>query len=187
MIGEKVAIRYGRALFELAQSNDEAVLYGETLKQISSQIAENGELKEFLATPHVPQQAKKDVLDQVFPEMPGMMKNFLHLLVDKGRETIIEAISLAYQAVVDEKSKALEVSVISAKKLNSEEETALVKRLEESSGRSVRLLVEEDASLLGGMMVRIGNRWIDGSVKGRLRAMGQVLAESTQKQVEVEG
>ena len=187
MSGGKVAIRYARALFELAKPQNEIDSYGKILEQVASQIAENSELREFIITPHVPHQAKKEVLDQVFTGMPEMMKNFLHLLVDKGREGIIEEISVSYRSIVDEDSKALEVTVTSIKELSSEEEAALVRRLEESSGRSVRLILEKDPSLLGGLVIRIGNRLIDGSIKSRIQAMGRALATPTQKQAEVEG
>jgi len=187
MMGEKVAVRYARALYEIAAENNEVALYGDTMKAVAKQCEENEELKIFLVSAHVPVAAKKEVIDQVFSKVPEMVKNFLYLLVDKKREELIEAISASYQRVVDEETNALEVSVVSAQKLNAEERSALTRRLEEVSGCSVRLVTKEDQSLIGGLTVQIGNRWIDGSLKGRLQSFGQALLKRSQKQMEVEG
>ena len=71
--------------------------------------------------------------------------------------------------------------------LRTIESLALQKKFEEVSGRNIRVINQEDASILGGLLIRIGNRWIDGSVRGQLRTLGDRLMNSAQKQMEVEG
>ena len=187
MLGERVAGRYARALFEIAQKDQKIGPYGEALGEISRDIEGNSDLKEFLITPHVPVLAKKEVVAKIFSEAPLVVQNFLSLLMDKRRGDILPTIVHEYLKIADQESRVLEVSVISAKKLNSAEELALQKKLEEVSGRNIRVLNQEDASILGGLLIRIGNRWIDGSVRGQLRTLGARLMDSTQKQMEVEG
>lgn len=187
MTTDKVAARYSRALFEIAQEEGQISPYGAILHEVAAQIEGNEELREFLLSPHAPQKAKKEVLGEVFAGIPELLQNFLSLLVDKGREEIISQIAKVYQEIVDEESQAFEVSVTSAKKMKPEEESALIKKLEETSGRTIRLITQEDPSLIGGLTIHIGNRWIDGSIKGRLAALSQALAKPVQKQMEVEG
>ena len=187
MLGERVAGRYARALFEIAQKDQKVGPYGEVLGEISEAIEKNSDLKEFLITPHVPMLAKKEAVANIFGEAPVVVQNFLFLLIDKQRGDILPTIVHEYRKIADQESRILEVSVISAKKLNSAEELALQKKLEEVSGRNIRVINQEDASILGGLLIRIGNRWIDGSVRGQLRTLGDRLMNSAQKQMEVEG
>lgn len=187
MLGEKVAGRYAHALFEIARSEAQIEFFGSSLGEISKEIQKNAELREFVITPHVPAEAKKEVLSKIFGDAPVLVQNFLSLLMDKRRGDILPTIVQEYHKIADEASRVVEVSVISAKKLNSVEELALQKKLEEASGRSIRVVNQEDASILGGLLIRIGNRWIDGSVRGQLRSLGDRLMQSTQKQMEVEG
>lgn len=187
MTADKVAARYSRALFEIAREEGQISPYGVVLRDVAAQIEGNEDLREFLLSPHAPQKAKKEVLGQIFAEIPELVINFLSLLIDKGREKIIPQIAKVYQEIVDEESRAFEVSVTSAQKMKPEEESALIKKLEETSRRTIRLVTQEDPSLIGGLTIHIGNRWIDGSIKGRLAALSQTLAKPIQKQMEVEG
>lgn len=186
MSKERVAIRYSRALFEIAKDQDATTSYGEFLNAITKGIEENNELQEYLCSPHVPRNAKKEILNEVFSAAPEMLKNFLFLLIDKGREDLLKDIALGYQQITDEEASALEVAVVSAKPLKKEIQILLTQKLEEVSGKSIRLRLSEDPNLIGGMTLHIGNRWIDGSVKGQLESLKYSLMKPTQKQMEVE-
>lgn len=186
MIKEKVAVRYGRAIFEIAKEQDSIISYGECLTVIAKGIEGNSELEEYLSSPHVPRNAKKELLGEVFSGAPEMVKNFLFLLIDKGREMLLKDIAFTYQEIVDEEFSSLEVAVVSAKPLKEENQILLTQKLEEISGKSIRLRLSEDPSLIGGMILHVGNRWIDGSLKGQLESLKYSLMKPTQKQMEVE-
>lgn len=177
MMGEKVAIRYARALYEIAAENSQIKEYGLILNQVVKTVGQNNDLQQFLITPHIPIKAKKEILAQIFSDIPSVMLHFLYLLVDKKRESIMVAILKEYQKIVDEKTGALECFVTTATSLKSAEEEALKKRLEEISGRVVRMVKKEDSAILGGLLIQIGNRRVDGSVRGRLHSLAEALVK----------
>ena len=185
MLGEKVALKYAQALFEVGKDENAIELFRTWLKNLEMIFEENSELREFILTPHVPRQAKKEVFLEICTGAPVSIQNFLGLLVDKRRENLIPILSIAYQHIMDENAKAMEVAVTSAFRLGANEEQSLIARLQELTGKTVRLKTNIEPSLIGGLILQIGNRRIDGSVVGQLRSMGASLIKINPNQVEV--
>lgn len=185
MLGEKVALKYAQALFEIGKDENAIDLFGIWLKNLKTVFEENNELRDFIFTPHVPRQAKKEVFLELCTGAPVLIQNFLGLLVDKRRENLIPLLSIAYQQIIDENEKAMEVAVTSAFELAANEEQSLVARLQELTGKAIRLKTQIEPSLIGGLILQIGNRRIDGSVVGQLQSIGATLLKINPNQVEV--
>jgi len=107
----------------------------------------------------------------------GVVANFLKLLVDKGRINILEDILNAYQHLMDQALNKARVSVKTAYPLSDDLVAEVKKTLEGLTKKRVEMAIEEDPSLLGGIVVKIGDTVYDGSVKAQLNKIRELLGE----------
>mgnify|MGYP000929684966 FL=1 len=175
-----IAKRYARAFFEIAEEEKKLEQYYRELNLFSSVVEKNKDLKGFLANPIFEQEDKKKVLEQVISKLSlsPMTINFLKLLIDKKRIDALADIESCYRQQMDEVLKKLSATVKTAFPL-SEEMLAYVKSgLEKMTGKQVDVTVETDQSLLGGIMIGVGDTLYDGSIKSQLNNMRNLLGEA---------
>ena len=103
------------------------------------------------------------------------VKNFLSLLLDKNRIGAIEEISNHYGALTDEVSNIARAQVITARPLKAEAQQKLVNVLEDLTSKTIKAEISEDSSIIGGMIVKIGDLVLDGSVKAQLEGLKESL------------
>ena len=149
------------------------------LADVSQALFAQAELKDFLTNPQIQPEDKKQVLlrllkDQVSP----MMMNFLLLLVDKRRIVLLEAINDCYQELSNKAQGIIVADVTTAYELKAELRSRLSSKLESVTGKKVQLRTHQDQSIIGGVVVKIGDTRIDGSVIGRLQALKAELMAS---------
>ena len=170
MIGSDIAKRYARALFDIAQKEDKIeVIYGE-LKGFSSILKKSGDLAEFFANPVFDNSDKSAVIGDILDKigMSTTTSNFLMLLVDKRRVNILEQIEECYQRYMDDVLNKVRVGVKTAFPLSSELSARIRKQMEGLTGKNVEMVIDEDPSLLGGVVIGVGDTLYDGSVKAQL-------------------
>ena len=179
MISSNIAKRYARAFFEIAGEEKRYEDYYHELSRFSAVLQENKNLGEFLANPVFDQPDKKAVLKSVLEKIPvsPLTANFLNLLIDKRRIGILSAIEGCYRELMDSALKKARVSVSTAFPLTSELSIGLQKALEGLTGREVEMTVIEDPTLLGGIVVRVGDTLYDGSIKTQLNNIRNLLGE----------
>jgi F-type H+-transporting ATPase subunit delta len=179
LISSNIAKRYARAFFKTAQQvGRHEDCFGE-LGRFSTLLKENESLYQFLANPIFAQPDKKAVVETLL-EKAGislLTANFLKLLVDKRRIGILSDIEGCYLELMDEALKRARVTVKTASPLNGELSARLQKGLESLTGKQVEMTVLEDPSLLGGIVVRIGDTIYDGSIKTQLNNIRNLLGE----------
>ncbi|MCK4534154.1 MAG: ATP synthase F1 subunit delta [Syntrophobacterales bacterium] len=179
MIGSDIAKRYARALFDIAREEDRIEAIGGELDGFSSILKENGNLVEFFANPvfSCPDKAAVmgDILDKA--DMSATTSNFLKLLVDKGRTDILEQIEECYRKYMDDVLNKVRVSVKTAFPLSSELSVRIKKQMEGLTGKNVEMVVDEDPSLLGGVVIGVGDTLYDGSVRAQLNNMRELIRE----------
>ena len=179
MITSGIAKRYAQALFDIAEEEKKYEDYYKELKQFSTIIRENANLHDFFANPVFDRDEKKAVVEEVL-KMTGVSAttaNFLKLLVDKGRISHIQEIEEYYEGLMDAVLKKARVQVKTAFPLKSDAEADLKKKLEGITGKEVEMIVEEDPSLIGGIVVKIGDTLYDGSIKSQLNNIRELLRE----------
>ena len=179
MLNIQLARKYGTAIFEIANEDNKLEEYGRELADVSQALFAQAELKDFLTNPQIQPEDKKQVLlrllkDQVSP----MMMNFLLLLVDKRRIVLLEAINDCYQELSNKAQGIIVADVITAYELKAELRSRLSSKLESVTGKKVQLRTHQDQSIIGGVVVKIGDTRIDGSVIGRLQALKAELMAS---------
>jgi len=179
LINSNISKRYAKAFFEIAgEDNLYEKYYGE-LQAVTTIIDDNKDLKEFLSNPIFDQSDKKAVVGQILQkvEISRMTENFVNLLVDKRRIDLLSEIVGCYRDLMDSVLKKIQVEVKTAFPLKSELADQLQKGLEEMTGKTVDMSIFEDPSLLGGLVVRVGDTYYDGSVKTQLNNIRNLLGE----------
>ena len=179
MLSLQLAIKYSRAMFLLAQEEGKLVEYGQELQSLAEGLESAPELKAFLESPMIPRQAKQEAAEKIFAgELSPMVMNFLRLLLDKQRVSIFGEIVRQYENFANEAQGILVADVTTARDLSDSLGERLMAKLGEVTGKKIKLRKHLDEKLLGGAVVRMGDRLIDGSLKSRMKALeAQLLAD----------
>ena len=174
-----VTRRYAQAFFDVA---GEAKRYEDCYRELelfTSVMKENHNLHELLINPVFDKDDKLKVMDMVLRrlDLSLLTANFIRLLVSKRRISGIVDIVEDYRKLMDEAIGIARVQVKTAFALTVELTSDLQRRIESLTGKIVEMQIEEDRSLLGGVVVRIGDKLYDGSVKVQLNNMMRLLGE----------
>ncbi len=175
-----ISKRYARAFFEIASQEKQLERYYKELKQFASIIDGDKALRDFLANPVFEQGAKKEVVEKIIGKMKlsGMTVNFLKLLVDKKRIELLSDIESCYRQLMDEALKKVIVNLRTAFDLSRDMQNYISSRLEKVTGRQVEMTVEKDPTLLGGIVIGVGDTLYDGSIRNQLNNMRNLLGEA---------
>ena len=169
---------YAEALFEAARERDELEEVLSDLQEFVTALRETEELRLFFYGGQVPERQKRRALDGLTEGMKTSTTNFLKVLVDNGREEILEDVLRLYEEIVKEHLGRIEVEVTTAVELSGESERRLRERLGNLlEGREVILETNVDQDLIGGAVFRFGGRMMDGSIRGRLESLREGMLE----------
>jgi len=173
------ARRYAKALFELAQQEKHLAPIREGLAQIDQMIRTQTELRDLCQNPRYHQEEKKRILASLGDRIgsPPLLKRFLDLLVQKNRLPQLPEITKVFEILVDEAQGVEHIQVRVARPLSKDQQSQLKRKLETVTRRDVDLIVDEEPSLIGGMVVYAGSRVYDGSVKGQLQRLRRELVK----------
>jgi F-type H+-transporting ATPase subunit delta len=136
------------------------------------------ELDALLTNPETESSVKADVLDRVLGEADELTRNFLRLLVEKGRAAEIREVVEEFEALVASQEGVLDVELTTASQLSDEEFGRIVGRIEQASGRRVQATRSVDPDLIGGLVLQAGSMRLDASVRGRLERLRTELASA---------
>jgi F-type H+-transporting ATPase subunit delta len=172
-----VESRYAEALSQLASENGLLAAYGSELGLIAELYKSQPDLRAFLANPAVRPELKKDLVSKVFGgKIDGRLVNFLYLLIDNRRLGLLDRIFSEYRRLADRLGNVLHIEIVSAGPLtDAQAESIKSIYAKEYGAASVEAGLKTDPSLLGGVLVRIGDKVIDGTVKGRLRELAETV------------
>lgn len=179
MIVSEIAKRYAGALFDIAKEEDRLRDVFEELQDFLPLLNEHGDLKEFFANPAVDRGDKKEVMEKVLAKVniSVVTGNFLRLLVDKNRIDILDQIIACYQNYLDDVLNIMRIGVKAALPLSDTLLRRIQGTLKSITEKNVELQVEDDPSLLGGIIVKVGDRIYDGSVKAQLNSIRELIGE----------
>ena len=177
MLNIQLATKYSRAIFELAQEENKLDEYAKDLEKVQADAFSLPEAVKFFQNPLIPHQAKKDLLIKAFKdEVSAEVMNFLLILVDKSRIGIFNEIYEIFNGLKNQAQGILVADVVTAFALTKTQENQLLKKLATVTGKKIQIRKHEDKSILGGLIVTIGDKRIDGSAAGRLRSLQSTLA-----------
>jgi F-type H+-transporting ATPase subunit delta len=167
---------YARALYEAALEHDRIEPVAADLAALARAIEESDELAGFLANPQVEPATKADVLAEVAEGADNLVRNFVRLVAAKGRADELPRIQEEFQALVDAAAGRMAVDLTTAIELPDDEATAIVRKIEQASGRTVEASRKVDPNLIGGIVLQAGSLRVDASVRGRLERLRRELA-----------
>lgn len=172
-----VARRYAKALLIIGKKDGQAETYREELNTFAGLIAKERELEQAITNPLYNVSDRKKVLQAIIDrvEISKVMKSFMLLLFDKGRISFLSAINEFYQKLADELKGVARASLVSATELPSESIEKIRTTLSKKIGKDIILEVEHDPNLIGGIVSRIGDLVLDGSIKTQLLNMRESL------------
>lgn len=169
--------RYARALFELALGSKAIAAVEASLATLTEAMAESADLKTLMSSPLVGRGAAGAAVAGVADGLgvDGLTKNFLGVLAANRRLALLPAVIRDFAALNAARKGEVTADVTAAHKLSAAQQKTLATKLKAGIGRDVALNVTVDPSILGGLMVRVGSRLIDSSLKTRLENLGQAL------------
>lgn len=179
MLNKSIARRYAEAFFAIAQENNKIDAFQEELSLVVRTIADNPDLKTFMLHLLVPPAEKKSIASKLFTgKISDITMNFINLVIDKRRTAYFEAILQEYIVMADESRNILKAELVSAKPVTNDDVAEIEKAFSSVTGKTVKLNLTVDPSLIGGVKVRVGDRVIDASVKKKLQLMETSLKQA---------
>ncbi len=171
-----IARRYAQALQEEAEQNHQIEPVDADMELIRATMEGSRDLVLLFESPVISREKKERVLRQLFePRLQPLTLRFLLLLVEKQRENLFPAVVQAYRDLRDRQMGLVEARARTAMPLGPAEAQKLTRALEQMTGQRVRLQVEEDPSILGGLVVRLGDTVYDGSVRHQLENLREQM------------
>lgn len=172
-----LAQRYASALFDLARERDALDAVAADLDRLEAMLAESRELERLFSSPVVSRaEQRRAVL--ALAERAGMgelVRNTLGVLADHRRLPALRAIARAFRARLAEQRGEVTAEVVSAAPLAADDLATLESAVARFAGRKVRLETSVDPTLLAGLVVRVGSRMVDASLRRRLQQLEQVM------------
>ena len=178
-----VAERYARALYEIARGihrDDQIEL---ELEHLSKALKSDAGLERFFDNPYLKTDEKRKLLQKLYQERREefyeTLLDFFTVLFEKNRFGLIHEIALSFKRIADEAKGQGIAEVRSAAPLGAQQEAQIVKRLEEIAGYKITVKKHVDPSLIGGIVVQIKNKIIDGSVKFQIDSLKKELIHAS--------
>jgi len=165
-----IARRYAKALLLIGKEDGKAEKYREELELIAGLIGNEPELAQTLTNPLYDTAGRKNVLKAVIKKLKlsKVTSSFLLLLFDKGRIGFVRNINEFYHKLADELKGVARASLVSATELSSETIEKIRTALSKKTGKKIVLEVEQDPGLIGGIVTRMGDLVLDGSIKTQM-------------------
>lgn len=166
--------RYGQAIFELAQEQDETGLWGQDLDLVAAAFRE-ADFNALLKHAGVPAGDKRQAVDAVLPDVRPMVRNMVNLLVARGLADAIPEACREYAELLDRQQGRQRVEITTAVALEPPEVERIAAFVAQLIGREVVVTPRVDEAILGGLVVQIGDRLLDGSARARLSELRERL------------
>ena len=161
-----IARNYAEALFAAGDK------FGPVLDAVAGAVQADEHIAAVLESPRVSKAAKTQILERALKgEAPPEFVRFLQAVVRRGRQGLLAEIAQEYQVLLDEKLNRVHAGVTLAEEPDARTQEQVVERLTKALGREVRAYFRSDPRILGGVVVRVGDRIFDGSVRRRLTAL----------------
>lgn len=167
-----IAKNYAETLLELARRAGDLRAWGEMIDAVAHAMESDRRLRVFLESPRVSAQRKNEILKSAYgDQLPRNFVRFLQALVNHRRQLLIPAIAREYNDLVDQVEGRVHASVIVAREADDNDRALVTKQLSRTLGKDVVPHFHVNPGILGGVIVRVGDTVLDGSVRRRLAAL----------------
>jgi len=170
------ARRFARALLDVAEKQNASAQLDAELSEFARALEQSEELRRALAHPGLPNEKKAAIVDGVCRTGSDLLRGFLKILVDHQAADLAPLVTAAFHEALNLRRGIASAEAYSAVPLGEGEKKALEAGLKKTAGREVELVTHLDPALLGGVLVRMGGRTYDGSVRSHLLGLRNALA-----------
>ena len=167
----RAAIRYAKAILETAVSSGKANKVNEDMKSIIAAVNSSADIKDFLASPIITSEVKMNVLSEVFGSVQADTKSLFRLLQENKRFQILEAIATQFNAQFDEMNGVEVAKVTTAFPITADLEAKILAKATAISTKKITIQNTVDPSIIGGFILRIGDKQYNASVLNRLQEL----------------
>jgi F-type H+-transporting ATPase subunit delta len=174
---KSASLQYANALADVALAQGAADTALKQLGDFAAAFGVSDELRNFLASPGVPREAKRGVIEKIAARIGAgkIIRNFLFVVADHQRTHILPEIVASFQDVIRQRQGIAEAEISSAVELSAAQKKRFAQTLERLTGKKIETKYSLDPALLGGAVVRVGDTIYDGSVRSRLNEMRRRL------------
>lgn len=177
-----LAVTYAQSLLELAWDSRVAVDVGNELQAIGDILRDQPIFGEYLSDPGIGQTERAEAIDKIFRgRVSELVLSFLGVLNAHGRSRLLAQIVGAYDQLLDERLGNVEVDVTTAHALSSDQVEQVRQRISDALRKNAIIHQYIDDSIIGGLVIRVGDQIIDASVKQQLRSIRQQLLTATSR------
>jgi F-type H+-transporting ATPase subunit delta len=174
-----VARNYAEALLALGAKADNREGFGAMIRDVANAMEQDVTLRRFLESPRVSAADKNGVLGKAFADrVPRLFLKFLYTLVNNRRQMLIPAIAAEYSTLLDEAEGRVHASVTVASAMAESDVSAMASKLSMVLGKTVVPHVTVNPAILGGVVVKVGDTVMDGSIRRRLDRLAHRMRES---------
>lgn len=170
-----IARNYAEALFELGEANGHTDRFAELIDGVAGAVETTPEVQAVLMSPRVPKSAKARLLSAAMKGTPRDFILFLQALVKRGRQRLLREIATAYEGLLDIKHNRVRAGVTLARPANEALQRDIQAALSRQLGKEVLATFHVDPEILGGTVVRVGERIHDGSIRRRVTKLRRAL------------
>ena len=171
MAGTRAAIRYAKAVLSLASDQKEALAVDNDMKLLSKTISENEDLDQLIKNAVIKSEVKKEMLNKIFPKLNVISSNLFDLLVSNKRINILGDIALKYSQLFDDLNGKEKAIVTTAIPMTNDLEEKVLKKIKQLTSKTVELENIVDESIIGGFILRIGDKQYNASVSNKLNKL----------------
>jgi len=175
-MADLVSKRYALALFEAGLELNKIHVFKDDLLKVSSALEMEEGLKKVLFHPKVKKDEKKSLINSIFGKLVcEEILNFLYVLIDKRREKLLLQIKKEFEKLYNEHENTIDVVAITSVEMDGQLKEKLRLALENKFNKKVNLENVVDKEIIGGVLLKVGNKVIDGTIKGQLMEIEKVL------------
>ena len=175
MSAATVGRNYAEVLFDLGEASGRTDQYADLIDAVAAAVANSPEVRTVLVSPRIPKATKARLLAAALKDTPREFVLFLQAVVQRGRQSVLREIALEYAELVDVKHNRLRAGVTLARQPDAALQAGITKALSRALGKEVIANFATDPAILGGAVVRVGERVYDGSVRRRMTKLRRQL------------
>ena len=174
-----VASRYAMAVFELSKDAGELDALERDIASLDAAIADSADFRDLIHSPIYSREQQSAAVGSVADKMglTATLGNTLKLMASKRRLFVVPHMLLVLKDIIDDEKGVVTADVQSARPLNDEQSQALAATLKETVGKDVTMNITVDESLIGGLIVKVGSKMIDTSIRSKLAALQNTMKE----------
>ncbi len=178
-ISQGIAARYATAVFEIAKESKAVSELEKGLDDLHAALEDSAELREFINSPIVSRAEQGDAITAVAAKMglPTVLANTLSLMAENRRLFALPQLVSGLRALIAEDKGEVTAEVTSAKALTKTQSDKLAKTLKARVGKDVKINATVDQSLIGGLVVKVGSKMIDTSIRSKLNSLQNAMKE----------